>query len=114
MNTSAPKVEDFSLDELHSLRTEVEHAIRLKQREAQKNALDTIARLVKEARLTPEQVMQHISGTKKKRGRLPVKYRDPDQPEHRWAGRGKKPRWIVEKLASGAQLEDFRIQDETT
>lgn len=37
------------------------------------------------------------------------KYRDPAKPENTWAGRGKKPTWLHEKLESGAKLEDFLI-----
>lgn len=37
------------------------------------------------------------------------KYRDPTKPENTWAGRGKKPSWLNEKLESGAKLEDFLI-----
>ena len=37
------------------------------------------------------------------------KYRDPAKPENTWAGRGKKPTWLNEKLESGAKLEDFLI-----
>lgn len=35
------------------------------------------------------------------------KYRDPAKPENTWAGRGKKPDWLNEKLEAGAKLEDF-------
>ena len=37
------------------------------------------------------------------------KYRDPAKPENTWAGRGKQPMWLKEKLESGAKLEDFLI-----
>ena len=37
------------------------------------------------------------------------KYRDPDKPENTWAGRGKMPGWLKEKLEAGASLEDFLV-----
>lgn len=37
------------------------------------------------------------------------KYRDPEKPECTWAGRGKQPGWLKEKLEAGASLEDFLI-----
>lgn len=37
------------------------------------------------------------------------KYRDPAKPENTWAGRGKQPMWLKEKLEAGAKLEDFLI-----
>ena len=35
------------------------------------------------------------------------KYRNPDQPSETWAGRGKRPRWLVKQLKSGRRVEDF-------
>ncbi len=38
------------------------------------------------------------------------KYRNPDQPSETWAGRGKKPRWLVAQLRLGKRIDDFRIK----
>ncbi|MGX9429995.1 MULTISPECIES: H-NS histone family protein [Bradyrhizobium] len=38
------------------------------------------------------------------------KYRNPAQPSETWAGRGKKPRWLVAQLRLGKRIEDFRIK----
>ncbi|MBK8123995.1 MAG: H-NS histone family protein [Dokdonella sp.] len=38
-----------------------------------------------------------------------AKYRDPEKPENTWAGRGKMPNWLKEKVDAGAKLEDFLI-----
>ena len=32
-----------------------------------------------------------------------------DQVGNVWSGRGKRPRWLTERIASGAVIEDFRI-----
>src|SRR5262245_62225752 len=37
-------------------------------------------------------------------------FRNPDRPSETWAGRGKRPRWLVAKLRSGKRIDDFRIQ----
>src|SRR5262245_50271250 len=42
-------------------------------------------------------------------GKIPPKYRDPDNPANVWAGRGAIPRWMAEKIKSGAKREDFLI-----
>lgn len=41
---------------------------------------------------------------RKRTGKVAVKYRDGDNT---WAGRGKRPRWLQDKLAAGARVEDF-------
>lgn len=40
-----------------------------------------------------------------------VKYRDPENPSNTYSGRGTYPRWLREKLAAGANIEDFRVQE---
>jgi DNA-binding protein H-NS len=37
------------------------------------------------------------------------KYRDPENPSNTWAGRGAVPRWMKERIKSGAKKEDFLI-----
>jgi DNA-binding protein H-NS len=38
------------------------------------------------------------------------KYRDPDNPNNTWSGRGKHPVWLREALAAGKTLESFAIK----
>ena len=37
------------------------------------------------------------------------KFANPDDPSQVWSGRGKRPQWVTEKLASGLTLEDLSI-----
>jgi DNA-binding protein H-NS len=37
------------------------------------------------------------------------KFANPDDPTQVWSGRGKRPQWVTEKLASGLTLEDLSI-----
>jgi DNA-binding protein H-NS len=43
------------------------------------------------------------------RGKVAPKYRNPENPEETWAGRGLKPRWLSAALKTGKKLEDFSI-----
>jgi DNA-binding protein H-NS len=38
------------------------------------------------------------------------KYRNPQNYEETWAGRGKQPRWLKAQLRSGSKLSDFQIR----
>ena len=42
-------------------------------------------------------------------GKLPPKYRDPDDRSNVWAGRGALPKWMEAKIKAGAKREDFLI-----
>jgi DNA-binding protein H-NS len=46
---------------------------------------------------------------KRSGGKIPPKYRDPDNPANTWAGRGAIPKWMAGKLKKGATREDFLI-----
>ena len=39
-----------------------------------------------------------------------VKYRDPENAENTWTGKGRPPKWMQEKLDQGATKDDFLIQ----
>jgi len=45
----------------------------------------------------------------RKAGKLPPKYRDPDDRSNVWAGRGALPKWMEAKIKAGAKREDFLI-----
>ena len=38
-----------------------------------------------------------------------VKYRNPADASQTWTGKGRKPGWLVEALASGKKIEDFEV-----
>ena len=41
--------------------------------------------------------------------KVPPKYRNPDNAEQTWTGRGKQPRWMAEEVSKGKKPEDFLI-----
>lgn len=43
------------------------------------------------------------------RGRPEVAYRNPENYNQAWTGRGKPPRWITEWIESGKSLESLRV-----
>jgi DNA-binding protein H-NS len=44
--------------------------------------------------------------------RVLPKYRNPAEPSESWAGRGKKPRWLLAQLRSGHKMEEFEIGED--
>jgi DNA-binding protein H-NS len=37
------------------------------------------------------------------------KFANPDAPDEVWSGRGRKPRWVADKLSAGLALKDLSI-----
>lgn len=44
-----------------------------------------------------------------RRAAAAVKYRNTADPSQTWAGRGKHPTWLRDALATGADIESFRV-----
>jgi DNA-binding protein H-NS len=43
------------------------------------------------------------------RGPVAPKYRNPENPQETWAGRGLKPRWLAAAIKGGQKIEHFAI-----
>jgi DNA-binding protein H-NS len=48
-------------------------------------------------------------GRRGRGGRSAAKYVNPDNRAETWTGRGRKPNWLVAKLAKGAKMADFEL-----
>ena len=91
----------MSTDELLTLRDNVSRAVSEKISELRTQ----LQRLRSEARSS----LAAKTGGGRRGGKVPPKYRDPDNPSNVWAGRGAEPRWMREKIRAGAKREDFLI-----
>ena len=49
-----------------------------------------------------------VTGKKAVSRKVPVRYRD--SAGNTWTGRGKRPGWLTQALASGKSMEDFLIR----
>lgn len=60
----------------------------------------------------PKEVGKRKKVTRRKGVKLKPKYRNPENPEQVWTGRGNRPRWVVAALQGGLTIEDLRIKEE--
>lgn len=44
-----------------------------------------------------------------KKAKLPPKYRNPNNPQQTWSGRGRKPGWFLAHVDGGGRLEELEI-----
>jgi DNA-binding protein H-NS len=95
------QLRSMSIDKLSKLKRQVESALASK---------------VAETRRMLESKLAELTGVGTKssrrggaRGKVPAKYRNPDNPSETWAGRGLKPRWLTAALKAGKKLEHFSI-----
>ncbi len=96
----------LSISELEDLRSEIEQTIIQNREEKRLAVKEQVEAIIFEAGFTIEEVFGKIKGKKAPR---PPKYRNPDNPSQTYSGLGRKPGWLREKLADGADMDDFLI-----
>jgi DNA-binding protein H-NS len=97
----AMNLKKMSVDELLSLRSEVDGQLAQKQRELQ----EALRKLESRVSGTASKAVGKISPLKG--GKVKPKYRSPDGET--WAGRGARPRWLAGLLKQGRRLDEFLI-----
>lgn len=79
----------------------------------------SISRTFSRIGLSPEEITelfkrpqkpQKPRAVAKPRGKVPPKYRHPENQDLTWTGRGNKPRWVQELLEAGRSLEELLIK----
>lgn len=48
-----------------------------------------------------------------KNQKVPYKYRDTNDPNNTWKGRGLQPKWLQEHIKQGRQLSDFLVESQS-
>lgn len=95
--------------------SEIVQKIEALQKEADALKAQEMAEVIKDIRekiaqfaLKPEDLFKPAARKSAKAGaRVPVRYRDNEG--NAWTGRGKRPIWLVKKVAAGAKVEDFLV-----
>jgi DNA-binding protein H-NS len=100
----------YTIGELQRIADNITNEIQTKREEKKKILLEQFQKLLSTEGLTLEDVIgTKRRGKPRKRGALPVKFRDPETGKG-WSGRGRKPVWLVDKLDAGMKLEGFAVE----
>ena len=111
----------MSLAELQRLGKRVERAIAGHEKKRVKEARNAMQKLAKEYGVTLEQLL--ADGAPKKRGRPAgggkaggkpkakgkPKFANPKDKSQTWTGKGRKPQWFIDAMASGKREKDLAI-----
>ena len=109
----------MSRKELMALRANIDKAIASVGDRERRDALKAAEAAARERGFTLDELVGLMGGAKG-RGRRAAgassapanaaRYRNPDNPEQTWSGRGRRPRWIHEAEAAGRSLSDMEIR----
>ncbi len=99
-------LDNLDVDELRAITENAQQLIAKKQHQRLYDAYIQFEKIAEESGSTIEEILKAGESLEKKRS---IKYRNTDNHEETWTGRGRKPTWLVEALAAGRNLEDFAI-----
>lgn len=104
-------LDELSLRELMELQDRVKVAIIERQHTERAEVKSRMLALAAEAGMSIEEILGNRRGRgAAAKGQAAPKYRNPENPDETWSGRGRKPNWLVEKLKKrGVSIEDFAI-----
>lgn len=99
----------MSRKELVGLRSELDAAILAAEQREKEEALKAVEQAAAEFGFTLSEITNAANATTGKRSKAAPKYRNPDNPEETWSGRGRKPQWIHTALTKGLDISDLEI-----
>lgn len=104
-----------SLADLNAARDIIAEATEAAEAKAIDDVRAEIQRLAASVGRSAEDIISAANAGKRSRAPKPdaaekvVKFRNTANADETWSGRGKRPRWLHEALASGASLEEFAV-----
>jgi DNA-binding protein H-NS len=107
-------VEQLGDQELHAMMSRIQGALhgrfstRTEEFRELAREMGFAVTLTKLGRETSRRGTRHAQKDDRRRG-VSAKYRNPDNPEETWAGRGRKPKWVQDRLEQGTPLEELLI-----
>jgi DNA-binding protein H-NS len=115
MKLSKHDLTSWSMDELWALHEEVgailSERITSEKRELEERLARLNGALISNRATIKDGASQASERRAVRRTYPPVlpKFRNPSDPSETWAGRGKRPRWMVTQLKAGKKMDDFLI-----
>jgi len=100
---------DMSEAELNNVIENAKKALKEKQDSKRKEVLSKIKELASSIGVNVEIGDSGSKASSRKGSSVPIKYRDPANPNNKWTGRGMKPKWLKELLDKGRNLAEFEI-----
>jgi DNA-binding protein H-NS len=108
----------LSYAELQALEEKVQKELPRAKERSRKAFLDEMKRVAKDHDMSLEELLEVAGGKAsggahrggKKPGKLPPKYKNPDDPSLTWSGHGKQPAWFVANIEAGKSKDDMLIK----
>jgi DNA-binding protein H-NS len=97
-----------SADELQAIISNAEKALKNIQRSKHKEVIAQIRDLAASINATVD-IHENDKKPVRKGAKVAIKYRDPDNAENTWTGRGVMPKWLRALLNAGRERSEFEV-----
>ncbi len=101
----------LSLKQLQDLVPAAQQRIEELQEEQRKQAFDKVQAAAEAVGMSPAELLKHFGVGARPKKLVKPKYRNPDNPDQTWSGRGRKPEWVVTCLDGGQELAKLAIAE---
>lgn len=108
-NVSKLTVEELSktpLKDLLELQRKLSHAVEERKETERSELLNKINSLASDAGFSLSEL---LAEKPVKKAPATIKYRNPNNKDEAWTGKGRKPKWLVDLLETGKKLEEFEV-----
>ena len=111
---TTPDLSSLSKSELAALQRQVQKAMSKSEARRKKDALKAVEQAVKEFGFSVQDLLPFASKSKQKsassrRNDTGAKFRNPENPEETWSGRGRRPGWFKAQLEAGQSEDALRV-----
>ncbi len=103
-------LEAMPLDTLRDHRNRVDELIERKEEEELNAAREEIIAIATRLGKSAEEILGTIKVKRKVRKPPKPKYRNPDNPDETWSGKGQPPQWLRILEAGGQKRDEFLIK----
>ena len=99
----------MSRKDLLQLRRDVEKALKDAEQRERTEALKAAEQAAAEYGFSLDEVLSNSAKGAARKSKASPKYRNPENPDETWTGRGRKPHWVHTALSNGVDISDLEI-----
>lgn len=102
----------MSRKDLEKLRKDIDKQLDRLAKDEQKAALEAAEKAAREFGFSLSELTGGAAGKKSRSGSVnPPKYRNPENPQQTWTGKGRRPDWIKAVQDRGEDISKFKIAE---
>ncbi len=113
-SNDGPDPTTMSKTELDPFERPLEDAVAKGDVRRRKEAIAAVRRAVEELGFSLEEILnfqpeEELRRAFRRRPRPSVTFRNPENPQEIWSGRGRRPTWLIRQLEAGKRQDDLRV-----